>query len=66
MMFGAIWGALIGNVSRYRKAIISNNPSMLPAGFTDTIIAREENLREECGSQYIFSTAFHFPSKQTS
>jgi hypothetical protein len=28
-----------------------------PAGLTDVIVAREENLREECGNQHMFSTA---------
>lgn len=46
------------------SATMSNEFIMFSAGLTDMIEAREENLREECGSQYIFSTAFHLPIKK--
>lgn len=40
------------------RATMSNEVITFSAGLTDVIEAREENLREECGSRYNFSTAF--------
>lgn len=57
MVFDATWEAQIDEDLANTSANMSNRPNTFPAGLTDMIVAREENLREECGSQYIFSTA---------
>lgn len=57
MMFDAMWEAQIDEDLANTSAKTSNRTNTFPAGLTDMTVAREENLREECGSQYIFSTA---------
>ena len=57
MMFDAMWEAQIDEDLANTSAKTSNRTKKFPAGLTDMTVAREENLREECGSQYIFSTA---------
>ena len=44
---------------------MSNEVITFSAGLTDVIEAREENLREECGSRYNFSTAFPLTHQET-
>ena len=57
MTFGAIWEAQIDDHFANTSANMPNEYNTFPAELTDMIVAREENLREECGSQYMFSTA---------
>ena len=49
--------ALIDNDFANISAIVSNEYNASSAGLTDMTVAREENLREECGNQHMFSTA---------
>lgn len=62
-MCDVLWEVQIEDVWRRpaqtnTSIIMSNEFITISAGLTDMIEAREENLREECGSQYTFSTAF--------
>ncbi len=56
-MFGATGEAQIDEDFADTSANMSNEHNPFPAEPTDIIVAREENVREECGSQYYFSTA---------
>lgn len=49
--------ALIDNDFANTSANVSNEYDASSAGLTDMTVAREENLREECGNQHMFSTA---------
>ena len=50
-MFGATGEAHIDEDFANISANMSNEHNPFPAEPTDIIVAREENLREECGSQ---------------
>lgn len=57
MMFGAMWATQIDGLWTNTSANVPNEYNTFTEEVTGMIVAREENLREECGSQYIVSTA---------